>query len=37
MIAADSKQYARVAVIEAVIGRIEDGMRARGFKVPKPL
>ena len=37
VIAGDSKHYARVAVVETVIGRIEDGMRARGFTVPEPL
>ena len=37
VIAGDSKHYARVAVIEAVIERIEDGMRSRGFPVPDPV
>jgi polyphosphate kinase 2 (PPK2 family) len=31
VIPAESKKYARVAVIETAIGRIEDGMRERGF------
>jgi len=37
VIAGDSKHYARVAVIQAVIERIEDGMRKHGFEVPEPL
>jgi polyphosphate kinase 2 (PPK2 family) len=37
VIPGDSKPYARLAVVEAVIARIEEGMRARGFKPPKPL
>ncbi len=37
VIPGDSKHYARVAVIETVIARIEEGMRARGFEVPEPL
>ncbi len=37
VIPGDSKHYARVAVIETVIARIEDGMRSRGFEVPDPL
>jgi AMP-polyphosphate phosphotransferase len=34
-IAAESKQYARVKVIETVIAEIERGMRDRGFPLPK--
>ena len=34
LIAADSKRYARVQVIETVIERIEAGMREQGFEVP---
>jgi polyphosphate kinase 2 (PPK2 family) len=37
VIAGDSKHYARVAVIETVIERIEEGMRSQGFEVPEPL
>jgi polyphosphate kinase 2 (PPK2 family) len=35
-IAADSKRYARVKVIETVIERIEEGMRKWGFEPPAP-
>ena len=34
VIPADSKRYARVAVIETVIAEIERGMAARGLEVP---
>jgi polyphosphate kinase 2 (PPK2 family) len=34
VVAADSKRYARVKVIETVIEEIERGMAARGFEVP---
>src|SRR4051794_4043071 len=34
LIPADSKRYARVAVIEAVIADIEEGMRKWGFEPP---
>jgi polyphosphate kinase 2 (PPK2 family) len=37
LIAAESKRYARVAVIKTVIARIEDGMRERGIELPPPL
>ena len=37
LIEADSKRYARVKVIETVIERIEDGMRASGTEPPPPL
>ena len=37
LIAADSKRYARVAVIETVIAQIEEGMRAWGIEPPPPL
>jgi polyphosphate kinase 2 (PPK2 family) len=37
LIPADSKRYARVAVIEAVIARIEEGMREWGMEPPPPL
>jgi AMP-polyphosphate phosphotransferase len=37
VIAAESKRYARVTVIETVIARIEDGMRRAGIAVPEPL
>jgi AMP-polyphosphate phosphotransferase len=36
-IAAESKRYARVAVLETVIERIEEGMRKWGFEPPPPL
>jgi polyphosphate kinase 2 (PPK2 family) len=36
LIEGDSKRWARVKVLETTITAIEDGMRARGFKVPKP-
>jgi len=34
VVEADSKRYARVKVIETVIGEIERGMAARGLEVP---
>jgi AMP-polyphosphate phosphotransferase len=37
LIEGDSKRYARVKVIEAVIERIEGGMRRSGREPPKPL
>jgi polyphosphate kinase 2 (PPK2 family) len=37
VVPADSKRYGRVAVIETVIERIEEGMAARGLEVPEPL
>ena len=37
LIPADSKRYARVAVIEAVIAEIEEGMRRVGQEPPPPL
>jgi polyphosphate kinase 2 (PPK2 family) len=37
LIPGDSKRYARVAVIETVIRRIEEGMERFGFEVPAPL
>jgi len=37
VVPAESKRYGRVAVIEAVIKRIEEGMTARGFEVPDAL
>jgi AMP-polyphosphate phosphotransferase len=37
VIAGESKFYARVAVVEAVIERIEAGMRSCGFEPPEPL
>jgi polyphosphate kinase 2 (PPK2 family) len=37
LIAAESKRYARVAVVEAVIRRIEQGMEQYGLEVPAPL
>ncbi len=37
VIPADSKRYARVAVVERVIERIEEGMREWGMEVPEPL
>jgi AMP-polyphosphate phosphotransferase len=36
-IAAESKRYARVAVIETVIAEIEEGMRRHGFDPPAPI
>ena len=37
LIPADSKRYARVAVIETVISEIESGMRRNGQEPPEPL
>ncbi len=37
VIAGESKQFARVAVIETVIRRIEEGMERFGYPVPEPL
>ena len=37
VIPGDSKRYARVAVIETVIRRIEEGMERHGIEVPEPL
>ena len=37
LIPADSKRYARVAVLETVIERIEEGMPKWGFEPPPPL
>jgi AMP-polyphosphate phosphotransferase len=37
LVAADSKRYARVKVVETVIERIEDGMRQWGMEPPKRL
>jgi AMP-polyphosphate phosphotransferase len=37
LIPADSKRYARVAVIETVIAEIEEGMRRNEMKPPKPI
>jgi polyphosphate kinase 2 (PPK2 family) len=37
VIEADSKRWARVAVIETVIARIEEGMREWDFEPPPPL
>jgi AMP-polyphosphate phosphotransferase len=37
VIAGDSKRWARVAVIETVIKRIEEGMERHGIEVPAPL
>jgi AMP-polyphosphate phosphotransferase len=37
LIPADSKRYARVAVIEAVIAEIEEGMRRHGMEPPDPI
>jgi polyphosphate kinase 2 (PPK2 family) len=37
VIPADSKKYARVAVIEAVISDIEAGMRRQGMEPPAPI
>ena len=36
LVEADSKRYARVKVLETTIAEIESGMRARGFKPPRP-
>jgi len=35
LIEGDSKRWARIKVLETTIAAIEDGMRTRGFKVPK--
>jgi polyphosphate kinase 2 (PPK2 family) len=37
LIPADSKRYARVAVIETVISEIEEGMRRQGMEPPAPI
>jgi AMP-polyphosphate phosphotransferase len=37
LVPSDSKRYARVAVLETVIERIEDGMRKWGLEPPPPL
>jgi polyphosphate kinase 2 (PPK2 family) len=37
LIPADSKRYARVAVIERVIAEIEEGMRRHGLEPPQPI
>jgi AMP-polyphosphate phosphotransferase len=37
LIPAESKRYARVAVIDAVIGEIEAGMRRHGMEPPAPI
>jgi AMP-polyphosphate phosphotransferase len=37
LIPADSKRYARVAVVETVIGEIEAGMRRHGMEPPEPI
>jgi polyphosphate kinase 2 (PPK2 family) len=37
LIGAESKRYARVAVMRTVISRIEDGMRRIGRELPPPL
>jgi polyphosphate kinase 2 (PPK2 family) len=37
LIPADSKRYARVAVLETTIARIEDGMRRSGLEPPPPI
>jgi AMP-polyphosphate phosphotransferase len=37
LIPAESKRYARVAVLETVISRIEEGMRNWGIEPPAPL
>jgi polyphosphate kinase 2 (PPK2 family) len=37
LIPADSKRYARVAVIETVIAEIEEGMRRHGMEPPDPI
>jgi AMP-polyphosphate phosphotransferase len=37
LISADSKRYARVAVIETVIAEIEAGMRRHGMEPPEPI
>jgi AMP-polyphosphate phosphotransferase len=36
LVEADSKRYARVKVVESVIGAIEDGMRRHGMTPPPP-
>jgi AMP-polyphosphate phosphotransferase len=36
LVEGDSKRWARVKVLETTIAEIEEGMRARGFEVPKP-
>ena len=36
LVAAESKRYARVSVVETAIAEIERGMRDRGFEPPEP-
>ena len=36
LIPAESKRYARVAVLETVIAEVERGMERWGFAVPEP-
>ena len=36
LVEGDSKRWARVKVLETTIAAMEQGMRANGFKVPKP-
>ena len=36
LVQADSKRYARVAVVEQAIAEIERGMRERGFEAAGP-
>ncbi len=37
LVEAESKRYARVAVVERTVRAIEEGLAARGFDVPLPL
>jgi polyphosphate kinase 2 (PPK2 family) len=37
LIPAESKRYARVAVVETVISEIEEGMKRHGMKPPAPI
>jgi polyphosphate kinase 2 (PPK2 family) len=37
LVAAESKRYARVAVLRTVIARVEEGMRDAGLAIPDPV
>ncbi len=37
LVAAEQKRYARIAVVEELIARIESGMRTWGMDVPEPI
>jgi polyphosphate kinase 2 (PPK2 family) len=37
VVPAENKRYARVAVVRRVCDAVEDGMRAAGLEIPKPV